>query len=470
MQTGHFVVLLGEVQKALDRLVEGPSVRFSDTSLFGTEPLVRPRIGAGTMCTVASALRTAVDGDCPDVLMQTARAMLCAFLDAARATNDERAVAEFAFQPSLLDPLAVLRGLVEPNGARERELEMVREAIVACTDAAFEANVPLAAEEMLAVLENTEYQMSDGSVANICDVGSAGDFMFFIWHRVARFAHDPSQRPSRHVFYLFNGATFERGMGGAFKHASKTHMRRVAERLVAYPTLRSRAEKLLARVMCGVLAGWCDRDECDSDDEGDEGDEDRCRYAKESFVGRMTLHALDKMHDSSSLRSLGMLGTEEFHDELDKGAYIGFDDGVYDVHADRFMPKGRVPLSVLVSRSTNRDYIGPDEPGYAPLRADIDEYVRLQWPWIEQTLAQQRPEERLRRYVESKYTHVDEYGAGTALDALFRAYQAALPRVHAKPLGKVLFARMLRDLYPGIGPHVGPRGAVYLLKAVPSTG
>jgi len=410
-----------------------------------------------------------VDGDCPAALVQTARAMLSAFLDAACATNDERAVAEFAFQPSLLDPLAVLRGLVESNGTRQRELEMVREAIVACTDAAMEANVPLAAEEMLTVLENTEYQMSDGSVANICDVGSGGDFMFFVWHRVARFAHDPSQRSSKHVFYLFNGATFERGMEGAFKHASKKHMRRVVERLVAYPTLRSRAEKLLVRVRCGGLAGWCDRDECDSADEGDELDEDRGRHAKENFVGRMTLHALDGMHDSRSLRKLGMPGTKEFHEKLDKGAYIGFDNGTYDVHADRFMPKGRVPLSVLVSRSTNRDYIGPGEPGHALQRADIDEYVRLQWPWIEQTLAQQMPEERLRRYVESKYTHVEEYGAGTALDALFRAYQAAVPRVHAKPLGKVLFARMLRDLYPGIGPHVGSRGAVYLLKAAAST-
>jgi hypothetical protein len=446
MSTGQLIVLLGEAQVSLDRLIEWPAVR----------PLER-HLTAEQLCAVASALRTVVADN--ETLVVVARSMLVAFLDALHVTGDERAVAEFAFQPALaLDPLAVLLGLAEPNGARERELMMVREAVVACTDAALESSVPLAAEAMLRVLEYTEYEMSDGRVEDICNVGSGGDFIFYVWHRVARLACD--RRASTYEFYLHNGATFERRMKHVFKHRVTLHLGRVAERLMQYPQLRSRAQRLLVRVKCGGgLKGWCDED--DSEDE---------REKKECCVGRMTLHALRRMHDSRSLRSLGMIGTKEFHDKLDKGVYIGFDNGVYDVHADRFMPIGRVPLSVLVSRSTNQDYIGPDEPGYALQRAEIGEYVRLQWPWIEQTLAQQRPEERLRRYVESKYTHVDEYGAGTALGALFVAYQAAVPRVHAKPLGKVLFARMLRDLYPGIGPHVSSRGAVYLLKAAANTG
>ncbi len=62
---------------------------------------------------------------------------------------------------------------------------------------------------------------------------------------------------------------------------------------------------------------------------------------------------------------------------------------------------------------------------------------------------------RLRSWVESNYTHVPlrEKDAGTKLEALFGAYTAATPPVHARLLGKTTFGRMLGAVYPGVGPH-----------------
>jgi hypothetical protein len=58
------------------------------------------------------------------------------------------------------------------------------------------------------------------------------------------------------------------------------------------------------------------------------------------------------------------------------GNYIGFTNGVYDMHNDRFMPKGSVPLNVLVSMCTNYAYVGPDDPKFLEMRAQIEEFYR----------------------------------------------------------------------------------------------
>ena len=47
---------------------------------------------------------------------------------------------------------------------------LVREAIVANTDPALEADVVTAAEAMLRALETLEYRRSDGKVGSYCDV------------------------------------------------------------------------------------------------------------------------------------------------------------------------------------------------------------------------------------------------------------------------------------------------------------
>jgi hypothetical protein len=55
----------------------------------------------------------------------------------------------------------------------------------------------------------------------------------------------------------------------------------------------------------------------------------------------------------------------------------------------------------------------------------------------------------------SVYAHVPlrEKNTGTKLEALYAAYAAASPPVHAKVLGRNTFAKMLNEVYPNIGPH-----------------
>ena len=79
------------------------------------------------------------------------------------------------------------------------------------------------------------------------------------------------------------------------------------------------------------------------------------------------------------------------------------------------------------------------------------------------------PEEQLRLWVEARYTHIapSERDKGTKLPALYRAYKAAIPRVHLCKLEKWPFAQMLRGLYPGIDPGIGRRNGSYLLHVTP---
>lgn len=67
----------------------------------------------------------------------------------------------------------------------------------------------------------------------------------------------------------------------------------------------------------------------------------------------------------------------------------------------------------------------------------------------------QTPEGKLREWVESNYDHVPlkERDTGTKLEALYAAYVAAAPPVHAKALGRNTFAKLLGSIYPNVGPH-----------------
>jgi hypothetical protein len=82
------------------------------------------------------------------------------------------------------------------------------------------------------------------------------------------------------------------------------------------------------------------------------------------------------MQDGKLLRECGLVSPDEFERELDMGNYIGFTNGVYDIQNDLFMPKGRVPLNVLVSMSTNYAYVPPDDPKLPEMRAQIEEFYR----------------------------------------------------------------------------------------------
>jgi hypothetical protein len=278
--------------------------------------------------------------------------MLGAVLDATRLSEREREMVERGFQVAKgpMDALGTLRGFAAGlNGKREQELMLVREAIVACTDPALEADVAKAAEAMLEVLEFQEYRdETTGRVEKLGDIASMGLFVFHIWWRVARYGYDKTQSSEAHqwTLYLLNGATYERGQMKALKRQAKHHVSRCIVQLCESPALRSRAKGTLAR----------------------------CRTS--DFVARAIAEAVECMQDGKLPNEGGLVSPDEFERKIDVGNYIGFKNGVYDVLNDRFMPKGRVPLNVLVSMSTNYDYASPDDPSFPEMRAQIEEFYR----------------------------------------------------------------------------------------------
>ena len=234
-----------------------------------------------------------------------------------------------------------------PSGNRDQELMVMREAIVACTDPALEANVPKAAESLLRVLEYCDLRDSHGQpLGNIADLCL---FIYHVWWRVARFGFDKTQSSESHQYklYLFNGATYERGQWRALKRQATAHLRAVIA------TIESSSAQLRARSASLEV-------KCNTSD----------------FVTKAIADAVECMQDGKLLMEGGLISPAEFERELDMGNYIGFTNGVYDMHNDRFLPKGSVPLNVLVSMCTNYDYVGPDDPKFLETRAQIEEFYR----------------------------------------------------------------------------------------------
>jgi phage/plasmid-associated DNA primase len=75
--------------------------------------------------------------------------------------------------------------------------------------------------------------------------------------------------------------------------------------------------------------------------------------------------------------------------------------------------------------------------------------------YANRAVALQTPEGKLREWVEDHYVHVPlrEKDTGTKLEALYAAYTACMPPVHAKVLGRNTFGKMLSAVWPNIGPH-----------------
>jgi hypothetical protein len=335
MTNAQTTVRLGEIQKKVDRLLENRGGSWDTLD---------------ELATIACALCTAAAGDAAALVLT--RRMLDELLAASASVTgeDQKAHVLRGFhhtKGSSIDPLMVMAGYAEGlTGTRDQELMLVREAIVASTDAALEANVPKAAEALLKVLEHMEMRRSNGRIATVADVQEAGLFVFYVWHRVARFSFNKWQTGTekRHEFYYFDGATFEMGKKEPFTNKAVAHLRRVAEHLLNGP-LQSRAEKLFERV-------------CEAGD----------------YVSRLTRHALGCMVDSLLLRECGLMSPDEFHDKLDTGPYIGFTNGVYDTARDIFMPIGKVGHNVLVGMSTKLAYVFPDDPRLPQMRAEVDAY------------------------------------------------------------------------------------------------
>ena len=235
-----------------------------------------------------------------------------------------------------------------PSGNRDQELMVVREAIAACVDPALQADVVCAAEALMGVLDFCEYRDAGGKMHVLDNIADLSLFVFCIWHRAARYGFDKTQSSESHqyILYLFNGATYERGQWKALADDTKDYISRVLCTLLDTPSLKSRAATAAAR--------------CSSSD----------------FIDRALAQAVEKMQNPRRLAKCGLTSPTEFERELDMGNYIGFTNGVYDMHNDRFMPKGSVPLNVLVSMCTNYDYVGPDDPKFLEMRAQIEEFYR----------------------------------------------------------------------------------------------
>jgi hypothetical protein len=331
---GQAVVAIGEAQKALDRLLENPGGAWATVE---------------NLSVIACALCTAAGGHAATV--QLAIAMLETVIESTRLTDPERAGVRHSFQRAKvpLDPLAVLRGFaLGLNGKREQELMLVREAIVANTDRALEADVTKAAEAMLQVLDDYERRDAHGRMQPISNFADLGIFFYYIWRRVARYGFDSSQHSEAHqyTFFLFNGATYEHGKRRQFASKAKEHVRLVVSALANCPQLGGRASSLAAK--------------CTSSD----------------LLARALSEMQESMTNDDKLAGCGLLSLEEFDRALDTGNYIGFTNGVYDIQNDHFFPKGRVPFNVLVCKTTRYAYVGTDDPQFASKRVEIQEFYR----------------------------------------------------------------------------------------------
>ena len=332
---GQAAVAIGKAQEALDRLLESPG---------------GPWASVENLSVIACALCTAAGGH--GSITAVARQMLDGVLASTELTEPERALVTRAFQQANvpLDPLAVLRGFAQGlNGKREQELMVIREAIVANTDPALEADVPKAAEALLKVLEYCERRdESTGRVEKLGNIADLGKFLYYIWRRVARYGFDRTQSSAAHqwTLYLFNGATYERGQYEQLAIQAKEHVRAVVEALSVSVQLRTRVMSLEVK--------------CNTSD----------------FIARALTEMQMMLKNIKQLVKCGLVSPDEFERELDMGNYIGFKNGVYDIYNDRFMQKGRVPLNVVVSMCTNYEFVPPDDPRFPENRAQIEEFYR----------------------------------------------------------------------------------------------
>ena len=334
LSLGQTIVLLGKMQEQVDRLVENPGGVWDTTNAVEV---------------IACALRTAASAHA--AMVPVARAMLDQLLAASKMREDEKTLASFGFSAAsaLGDPLTTLRAYAEGlSGKRDQELMVVREAIAACVDPALQADVVGAAEALMGVLDFCEYRDASGKLHVLNHIADLSLFVFCIWRRVARYGFDKTQSSESHQWsmYLFNGATYERGQWKALADDAKDYIYRVLRTLLDTPSLKPRAATAAAR--------------CSSSD----------------FIDRALAQAIEKMQNPRRLAKCGLISPTEFERELDMGNYIGFTNGVYDILNDRFMPKGSVPLNVLVSMCTGYGYVGPDDAKFPEMRAQIEEFYR----------------------------------------------------------------------------------------------
>jgi hypothetical protein len=274
------------MQLQVDRLMENPGGAW--------DTVVNVGFIACALCTAASRHPSA---------LALAREMLDQLLGASKMSEDQKEHAARGFQHArkTLDPLMKVKGLAEGlSGKREQELMVIRDAIVAHTDPALEADVPKAAEHMLAVLDYCDRLDEHGKVQSLSNFEDLGLFLYYVWRRVARYGFDRTQSSAAHqwTFYLFNGATYERGQFEQLHIKAKEHVRMIIGALAANVQLKTRVISLEAK--------------CKSTD----------------FVSRSIAEMQLSFKYVERLARCGLVSPNDFQLELDMGNFIGFKNGV----------------------------------------------------------------------------------------------------------------------------------------------
>ena len=184
-------------------------------------------------------------------------------------------------------------------------------------------------------------------------VEDLGDFLCHVWWRVVRFGYDTSQRTEaqRSTMYLFNGATYKaigRNQRARLEGRMKAHAIACIE-LLLHDLCESPSVRERHRLSAAAL--------------------------KVCLKPRLMASALECAF--GAIRGLcGPVDPEELDRTLDTRDFIGLTDGVLDVENNVFFPIGSVPHGVRVSMSVNYAYVGPDDPRFPEMRAQINEFLR----------------------------------------------------------------------------------------------
>ena len=238
----------------------------------------------------------------------------------------------------------------------DHDLALARAAISACADPVMEAG------EAGGGAQRGAEQIEEAAAALMMVIGltetgvdALGELMCCAWRRVVRFGYDESQRTDaeRSTMYLFNGATYEAIVGRDKRAALESRMKAhviaclaAFERLCESPSARERRDRGVAAALA-----MCRKPRCMAK---------ALKVAFDNIRGR----------DGASVRP------QELAYTLDTEDFIGLTNGVFDVMNNVFFPIGSVPPGVRVGMCTNYAYVGPDDPLYPEMRAEISEFLR----------------------------------------------------------------------------------------------
>ncbi len=207
-------------------------------------------------------------------------------------------------------------------------------------------------------------------------------------------------------------------------------------------------------------------------------------FVNPTMPGRVKLGAtnrdpVERLHEANSCTWLdckfSIAWAVKFEDAfaVERRIHVAFAERRTDPHREFFRatPDEARSLLELIARAYVEPLVEPTGPApvapIAPLALAVEPprpargiNERLQLGAVP-AAARRSPTMGLRLWVEEKYTRVPLHAkdTGTRLEELYSAYTAMAPPVHARPLGKILFAKMIESIYPGIGGHRGKDGS-----------